>query len=96
MKGESKMNKYIKSNVGYIVFDDGGTCPIAYKACEEWFATYDEAIDYALSVVKENIESLKNRKDYNKVMIYKGEESLLSFPHKIPCGTVIFKWTNYN
>lgn len=52
MKGESKMNKYIKSNVGYIVFNDGGTCPIEYGAYEEWFATYDEAIDYALSVVK--------------------------------------------
>ena len=35
MKGESKMNKYIKSNVGYIVFDDGGICPIEYGACEE-------------------------------------------------------------
>lgn len=83
------MNKHIKSDVGYIVFDDGGTCPIEYGACEEWFATYDEAIDYALSVVK-------NDKDYNKVMIYKGEESLLSISHKIPCGPVIIEWTNYN
>lgn len=89
MKGESKMNKYIKSDVGYIVFDDGGICPIEYGACEKWFATYDEAIDYALSVVKKD-------KDYNKVMIYKGEESLLSIPHKIPCGPVIIEWTNYN
>ena len=90
------MNKHIKSDVGYIVFDDGGTCPIEYRACEEWFATYDEAIDYALSVVKEDIESLKNRKDYNGVMIYKGDETLLSASHEIPCGPVIFKWTNYN
>lgn len=90
------MNKYIKSNVGYIVFNDGGTCPIEYGAYEEWFATYDEAIDYALSVVKKDIESLRNRRDYNKVMIYKGKESLLSISHKIPCGPVIFKWTNYN
>lgn len=90
------MNKYIKSDIGYIVFDDSGTCPLAYGASEEWFATYDEAIDYALSVVKKDIESLKNRKDYNKVMIYKGDEALLSASHKIPCGPVIFKWTNYN
>lgn len=90
------MNKYIKSNVGYIVFANGGPYPIECGECEEWFATYDEAIDYALSVVKEDIESLKNHKDYNKVMIYKGKESLLDISHKIPCGTVIFKWTNYN
>lgn len=83
------MNKHIKSDVGYIMFDDGGTCPIEYGACEKWFATYDEAIDYALSVVKKD-------KDYNKVVIYKGEEPLLSISHKIPCGPVIIEWTNYN
>lgn len=46
------MNKYIQNPSGYIVFEDGGTSPIAYGASEEWFPTYDEAIAYAMDIVK--------------------------------------------
>lgn len=46
------MNKYTQNPSGYIVFEDGGTSPIAYGASEEWFPTYDEAIAYAMDIVK--------------------------------------------
>ena len=47
------MIEYTKSLDGYIVFHDGGTSPIEYGATEEWFPTYDEAIEYAMSFGKE-------------------------------------------
>lgn len=50
------MNKYIQNPNGYIVFEDGGTSPIAYGASEEWFPTYDEAIAYAMDIVKNRTE----------------------------------------
>lgn len=62
------------SNKGYIVFEDGGTQPIFYGASEKWFGTYDEAVEYALSMIKERIEEFKNGHiDCNCVMIYEGE-----------------------
>lgn len=33
------MPGYQENPEGYIVFEDGGTTPLAYGACEEWFPT---------------------------------------------------------
>jgi hypothetical protein len=48
--------EYIQNPSGYIVFEDGGTNPIAYGATEKWFSTYDEAIAYAIDIVKTRTE----------------------------------------
>ena len=40
------MAKYKQSQDGYIVFEDGGVCPLSYGVSEKWFPTYDEAILY--------------------------------------------------
>lgn len=89
------MNEYTQSLDGYIVFDDGGTSPIAYGAAEKWFSTYDEAIEYAMGIVKRRVGQLKNRIDYNSVIIYKGSEALMNKSHSCPAGQVLFNWTNY-
>ena len=90
------MSKYILNKDGYIVFEDGGTCPIAYGASEEWFPTYDEAMQYALNLVQENVKKLKECVDFNSVIVYEGAEELLHKSHTCPCGRVVFYWCNYN
>lgn len=77
------------------MFEDGGTNPIAYGATEKWFSTYDEAIAYAIDIVKTRTEEFKSRKDCNSVIVYEGAESLLDGTHSCPCGRVIFNWSNY-
>lgn len=89
------MNKYIQNPSGYIVFEDGGISSIAYGASEEWFPTYDEAIAYAMDIVKNKTEELKNRIDCNSVIVYEGDETLLHKSHSCPCGRVVFDWRNY-
>lgn len=32
------MAKYKQSQDGYIVFEDGGVCPLSYGASEKWFS----------------------------------------------------------
>lgn len=54
-----------------------------------------EAYEKELSLVRSNIESFKNRIDYNTVMVYEGEEKILTEAHGVPCGRVIFNWRNY-
>ena len=44
------MPGYQENPEGYIVFDDGGTCPIAYGAFEKWLPTYDEAMKKAIKI----------------------------------------------
>ena len=90
------MSKYVENKDGYIVFEDGGTSPIAYGAAEEWFPTYDEAIKYAMGIVKERVESYKDRIDWNSVIVYEGAESLMHEGHSCPCGRVVFYWMNHN
>lgn len=89
------MNKFVNSEKGYIVFEEGGVSPIAAGASEHWYATYDEAMDRAIFLVRLNVESFKNRFDYNTVMVYEGEEKTLNESHGVPCGRVIFNWRNY-
>lgn len=36
------MNELTQGKDGYIVFDESGTCALAYGAAEKWFKTYDE------------------------------------------------------
>ena len=93
---EKNMNKYVESTEGYIVYEDGGTSPIAYGASEEWFATYDEAIEYALSIVSKRIKDFKDIIDLNSVIVYEGSEKLLHESHSCPgSGRVVFCWSNY-
>ena len=90
------MNKFTENEEGYIVFEDGGTSPIAYGASEEWFPTYNKAIEYALSIVNERIEEFKNVYDLNSVIVYAGAEKLLHETHSVPNnGKVVFCWSNY-
>lgn len=89
------MSKYTSNTEGYIVFQDGGTCPIAYGACENWFGTYDEAVEYAMDIVKKRIEEFKDCIDYNSVIVYEGSKGLMNQSHSCPCGRVVFDWRNY-
>lgn len=89
------MSKYIESKDGYIVFEDKGLSPQKYHMFEKWFQTYDEAIDYALSIVHKNVQEFKNHIDSNSVVVYEGGKEFLH-QHRIPSGhRVVFKWTNY-
>ena len=90
------MNKYSENKEGYIVFEDGGTSPIAYGASEKWFATYDKAMEYALSIVNKRVDEFKNIFDLNSVIVYEGSEKLLHESHSSPGdGRVAFCWSNY-
>lgn len=80
---------------GYIVFQDSGTCPIAYGACEDWFETYEEAVEYAMDIVKKRIEEFKDCVDLNSVIVYEGSKELMNKSHSCPCGRVVFDWRNY-
>ena len=90
------MSLQIESDYGYIVFEDGGISPIEYGACETWFKTYDEAIDYALEAVKKRTEELKRYNDRNSVIVYKGAKELLDKTHSSADGEIIFSWQNYD
>lgn len=89
------MNEIVNSKKGYIVFEEGGIYPISHGASENWYATYDEAMDKAISLIRLNVESYKTRIDCNRVMVYEGEEKTLTETHGVPCGRVIFNWSNY-
>ena len=88
------MNEHANYKDGYIVFEDSGTSPIAYGACEKLFAAYDKAIEYAMSIVKTRVEEFKEYIDYNSVIVYEGSEELLHETHSCPCGRVVFDWRN--
>lgn len=89
------MAVYEPNKSGYIVFEDGGTCPLAYGATEKWFATYDEAIAYAMDTVRKRVDEFKRFIDCNSVIVYEGEEELMHISHAIPYGRIVFKWSNY-
>ena len=89
------MNKHADSPEGYIIYEDGGTSPITYGASEEWFKTYDEAMGYALSIVKKRIRKFKKYIDCNSVVVYEGSKELLRQSHSCPSGRVVFYWNNY-
>ena len=86
------MNEHANYKDGYIVFEDSGTSPIAYGACKKWFPTYDEAINYAIDIVKKMTEDFKEHVDYNSVIVYEGSENLMNESHSCPCGRVVFDW----
>lgn len=89
------MNKYTENPGGYIVYEDGGISPISYGASEKWFQTYDEAIAYAIGIIKKRTEEIKNCIDCNSVIVYEGDEALLHESHSVPCGRVVFNWSNW-
>lgn len=78
-------NKNSKS--GYIVFTGGGSCPVAYGACEEWYPTYDAAMENAMSCV--------GKPGYDEILVYEGEEELMHGTHIVPVGEAIFSWYSY-
>ncbi len=81
---------------GYMVFEDGGTSPIAYGASEEWFSDYDDAIKYAMDIVNRRVEELKSHIDRNSVIVYEADDALKNQSHSVPGGRkVVFYWTNY-
>lgn len=90
------MSKYCENESGYIVFDDGGMSPLAYGASEKWFQTYDEAIKYAISIVRKRINEFKDCIDCNSVIVYEGGKELMRKSHSCPCGRVVFEWRNYH
>lgn len=84
--------------MGYIVFEDSGTCPMDYGASEKYFKEYDEAIKYACSTIENNMKHFKRENDANSIWIFEGEEKILYESHTIPPkdGKVIFYWDNFN
>nr|DAE77770.1 MAG TPA: hypothetical protein [Bacteriophage sp.] len=89
------MNELTQSKDGYIVFDESGTCPLAYGAAEKWFKTYDEAIAYAMDKVAKNCELFKGRIDFNSVIVYEGSEEFMHSTHAIPREKILFWWKNH-
>ena len=89
------MNELTQSKDGYIVFDESGTCALAYGAAEKWFKTYDEAINYALEKVTKNCALFKERIDFNSVIVYEGSEEFMHGTHTIPYEKVLFWWKNH-
>ncbi len=89
--------KYKENESGYIVYEDGGTCPLAYGASEEWYATYDEAIEVALHLVEQRMKEYKECINCYSVIVYEGSEELLHQSHSCPpkSGIVVFHWENY-
>lgn len=95
MKGAIKINDITNSAKGYIVFEDGGINPIEYGASEKWFPTYDKAISYAIELVSTRTKELKSHVCANSVIVYEAEEPTLRESHSVPCGRVVFQWSNY-
>lgn len=89
------MAKYEENKAGYIVFEDGGTSLLTYGGAEDWFPTYDDAVSYAMGVVTKRVSQLKDYLDYNSVIVYEGGKELIHTTHGIPCGRVVFQWSNY-
>lgn len=90
------MNKHVENLDGYIVFENVWTSSITCRASEKWFPTYDDAVEYAMDIVRKRTEEFKTRIDRSYVIIYEGKETLLYGLHSYPCGRVVFSWTNSN
>lgn len=90
------MSKYTRNPDGYIVYEDSGTSPMNYGACEKWFRTYDEATNYAIRVVRQRVNEFKDVVDCNSVIVYEGAKELLKESHSVSCGRVVFEWRNYS
>lgn len=84
------------SEKGFIVYEDGGTSLLDYGASEKWFPSYDEAVEYAMEIVKRRIKQLKKYPNFNSVVVYEGTEAILHEEHSWHCGTVVFNWRNYD
>lgn len=78
------MPGYQENPEGYIVFEDGGTSPLAYGASEEWFSTYNEAVKEAMKIVSDRLEMIKEQLDCNSVIVYEGSKEILRSSHSIP------------
>lgn len=68
---------------------------MAYGAIEKWFATYDEAMAYAMDIVRKRVDEFKRTIDCNSVIVFEGGEELRHTSHDIPCGRVVFDWRNH-
>lgn len=86
--------KYSENPDGYIVCESGGWCGLNYGCAERWFSGYDEAIEYAIKLVREFADSFKKCLDVNEVIVYEGPEELTHKTHGVPCGRVVFSWRN--
>ena len=84
------------NEIGYIVFEGSGTCPINDGAYERWFKTYEEAIEAAIESVKKDAQECRREDGWHAdVIVYKAAESLLHETHSIPGGDVVFRWKNF-
>lgn len=90
------MATYKQSESGYIVFEDGGTHPISYSATEKWFQYYDEAMEYAMDIVRKRVDEFKRIIDFNSVIVFEGGEELMHTSHDISGDRVVFEWRNYH
>lgn len=91
------MNEFIKSKEGYIVYRQDGFDLYSAYGSEKWFATYKEAINYAVDTVNKYANNLPNARltERDAVIVYKGARELLQTSHSCPCGQVVFYWSNY-
>ena len=80
---------------GYIVYDCSGWCGLNFGAAERWFQRYDEAIAYAIELIKENADGFKRRVDRDEVIVYEGSEQNVHCSHNVPNGEVVFYWRNF-
>lgn len=89
--------EYKQNKSGYIVSEDGGTCPIAYGASAKWFPTYDAAMKYAMRIITKRAEELKSCVDCNSVIVYEGGgEELTHESHSCLCDRVVFEWRSHH
>lgn len=90
------MSKYIQSEEGYIVSEGGYISPMSYSSSEKWFYSYDEAMSYAMFIVRKHIEELRTCLTTNLVVVYEGTHELLNQTHSVPGSRrVFFRWSNY-
>lgn len=91
------MSKYIQSEDGYIVFEGGYiSSPMSYGSSEKWFQSYDEAMSYAMYIVRKHVEELRTCPTTNSVVVFEGTRELLNQTHSVPGERrVFFRWNNY-
>lgn len=82
--------------MGYIVFEGSGTCPLNDGAYERWFKTYEEAIEAAVESVKQDaLECRRENGWHADVLVYKAPESLMHKTHTYKNDDVVFRWKNF-
>ena len=85
------MNKMQDSVNGYSVLDEGGLSSLSYGASECFFKSFNQALDYALKIIK---DAAKTKTIGRRITIYECKKSDLNKSHSIPGDKVVFVWSD--